>query len=138
MPRLFNLCTSFLVFLTKVFHTDYKRISVWINIYIQGIVLFIAATVFFITLLIKTNYPTVLTWLLYLFTVSQMFVVVWACYRYRPPLEKAFDKCYWDLVHLSAKTHISYTSLNILIFIALYLLIIVSDILIVCCLIKNC
>lgn len=128
MPRLFNLCTSFLVFLTKVFHTDYKRISVWINIYIQGIVLFIAATVFFITLLIKTNYPTVLTWLLYLFTVSQMFVVVWACYRYRPPLEKVFDKCYWDLVHLSSRIHLSYTLLNIIIFIIIYLILVFLDI----------
>lgn len=128
MSRLFNLCTSFLVFLTKVFHTDYKRISVWINIYIQGIVLLIAATVFFITLLIKTNYPTVLTWLLYLFTVSQMFVVVWACYRYRPPLEKAFDKCYLDLVHLSSRIHLSYTLLNIIIFIIIYLILVFLDI----------
>lgn len=124
MLRLFNLCTSFLVFLTKVFHSDYKRISVWINIYVQGIVLFAAASVAFITFLIKDNFSTVLTW----FFILQMLVVVWAYCHYRPPLEKAFYKCYRDLVHLSSRLHISYTLLNIIIFIIIYLILVFLDI----------
>ena len=127
MLRLFNLCTRFLVFLTKVFQTDYKRVSVWVNIYVQGLILFVAASFAFISLLIKGNYSTS-SWLWYIFTIMQIFVVVWASYHYRPPLIKAFDKCYWDLVHLSSRIHLSYTLLNIIIFIIIYLILVFLDI----------
>lgn len=131
MYKLFNLCTDFLVFLTRVFHTDYKRISVWVNIYAQGIVMFAAAaaTLFIVTLVRGRNDGmTTVSWIGLLLSLFQMVVVVWACFRYRPPLDKAFDKCYLDLEHLSSKIHISYTLLNVLIFIVIYLILLFFDI----------
>lgn len=130
MYKLFNLCTDFLVFLTRVFHTDYKRISVWVNIYAQGIVMFAAAATLFIVTLVRgrNDGMTTVSWIGLLLSLFQMVVVVWACFRYRPPLDKAFDKCYLDLEHLSSKIHISYTLLNVLIFIVIYLILLFFDI----------
>ena len=54
--------------------------------------------------------------------------MVWACWRYRPPLEKAFDRCYLDLERLSSQIHVSYTLLNIIIFIVIYLILLFFDI----------
>ncbi len=129
MSRIFNLCTDFLVFLTRVFRTDYKRISVWVNIYAQGLVMFAAATTLLIVTIIKDGNDglTAISWICIILAILQMAVVVWACWRYRPPLEKAFDRCYLDLGNLSSKIHISYTMLNIVIFIVIYLILLTAD-----------
>ena len=130
MPRLFKLCTDFLVFLTRVFHTNYERISVWVNIYIQGMVLFLAAATYCVVTLVKHGITglSVFSWIWLIIAVLQMVVVVWACWRYRPPLEKAFDRCYLDLERLSSQIHVSYTLLNIIIFIVIYLILLFFDI----------
>ena len=130
MPRLFNLCSDFLVFLTKVFHTDYKRISVWVNIYAQGFVMFAAAALLFVVALVRNNTDglSAVLWIQLVFALLQMVVVGWACWRYGPPLDKAFDRCYIDLERLSARLHISYKLLNILIFIVSYLILLFLDI----------
>lgn len=130
MLGLFKLCTDFLVFLTRVFHTDYKRISVWVNIYAQGFVMFAAAATLFVVTIVRYNVDgmTVISWIGLFLSLIQMIVVVWACWRYRPPLDKAFDRCYWDLERLASKIHISYTMLNVLIFIVIYLIFLFFDI----------
>lgn len=130
MYKLFNHCTDFLVFLTRVFHTDYKRISVWVNIYAQGFVMFAAAATLFVVTIVRDSVDgmTAISWIGLLLSLIQMVVVAWACWRYRPPLDKAFDRCYLDLEHLSSKIHMSYTMLNILIFIVIYLLLLFFDI----------
>ena len=130
MSRLFNLCTDFLVFLTRVFHTSYRRISVWVNIYIQGMVLFFAAATYCVVTLVKHGISdlSMFSWIWLLMAVLQMVVVIWACWRYRPPLEKAFDMCYLDLERLSSRIRVPYTWLNIIIFIVIYLILLFLDI----------
>lgn len=130
MRRLFYLCTKFLVYLTRVFNTDYKRISVWVNIYAQGFVMFAAAVTLLIVTLVRGRNVgmTAVSWIGLLLSLFQMVVVVWACWRYRPPLDKAFDRCYLDLERLAFKIHISYTLLNVLIFIVIYLILLFFDI----------
>ena len=130
MRRLFNLCTKFLVFLTRVFNTDYKRISVWVNIYAQGFVMFAAAATLFVVTIARNSVEgmKVVSWIGLLLSLFQMVVVVWACWRYRSPLDKAFDRCYLDLESLASKIHISYTLLNVLIFIVIYLILVFFDI----------
>ena len=129
MSRLFNICTDFLVLLTRVFHTDYKSISVWINIYFQGFVLFAAAATSFIATLMKTiDNLTIMKWIWLAMCLLQMVVVACACWRYRPPLDEAFDRCYMDLERLTSKIHISYSMLNVLIFVVIYLICLFFDI----------
>lgn len=130
MYKLFNLCTNFLVFLTRVFHTDYKRISVWVNIYAQGFVMFVAAALAFVVTLVRGNDDglTAVSMIWLLMALAQMVIVIWACLRYRPPLGEAFERCYLDLVGLSSKTHLPYTVLNIFIFVVIYLLFLVLDV----------
>ena len=130
MWRLFKICTDFLVFLTRIFHTDYKRISVWVNIYAQGFVMFAAAATLFVMTIVRDSVDgmTAVSWIGLLLSLFQMVVVVWACWRYRPPWEKAFDRCYWDLERLASKINISYTLLNVLIFIVIFLILLFLDI----------
>jgi len=128
--RLFKFCTDFLNVLARVFHTNYLRISVWVNIYFQGLVLFLASLAFVVVTIIRgcSSDLTLKYQIWLIIAILQIIVAVYAIWRYKPPLEPAFYKCYSDLMRLSRRIRISYTMLNILIFVVIYLILIIFDI----------
>ena len=127
---LFTLCTDFLEFLAQVFHTTYYRMSVYFNIYFQGGVLLLSALALFICSAVvshqdgfqaKTNF-------LMCYSLVQMVCVTLAFYRYRPPLDSAYYRCFYDILTISMHNMVVYMLLNILIFIVLYLILLISNI----------
>ena len=92
--------------------------------------MFAAAATLFVVTIVRDSVDgmTAVSWIGLLLSLFQMVVVVWACWCYRPPLDKAFDKCYLDLERLASKIHISYTLLNVLLFIVIFLILLFHDI----------
>lgn len=123
MSSIFILCTHFLDWLAKLFHTTYTSISVVFNIYAQGLVLFCTAIWLFIKTIIcilYTGFSVPAIWLI-AFSIIQITIVIIAFVRYSPPLYEAFDRCVKDLQFLALQLRTSYQLINILIFIILYL-----------------
>lgn len=127
---LFTLCTDFLEFLAQVFHTTYYRMSVYFNIYFQGGVLLLSALALFICSAVVTyqdGFQTKTNFLMG-YSLVQMLCVALAFFRYRPPVDSAYFKCYYDLLTISMHNMVIYAMVNILIFIVVYLLLLISNI----------
>lgn len=127
---LFTLCTDFLEFLAQVFHTTYYRMSVYFNIYFQGGVLLLSALALFICSVVVTyqdGFQTKTNFLM-VYAIVQMLFIALAFYRYRPPLDSAYYRCFYDLLTISMHNMVIYALVNILIFIVFYLMLLISNI----------
>lgn len=127
---LFTLCTDFLEFLAQVFHTTYYRMSVYFNIYFQGGVLLLSALALLICSAVVTyqdGFQTKTNFLM-VYAIVQMLFIALAFYRYRPPLDSAYYRCFYDLLTISMHNMVIYALVNILIFIVVYLLLLISNI----------
>lgn len=125
---LFSICVSLLEKLGRDLHLSYKRISVYINLYLQGIML-IASTVPCVVVAIIQEHIlftiiTSLNFCCYLFG----FIFMTRHYKLPRNINFAFDQCVRDLQYIASKLKVSYQMVNILIFIILFLLIMIVNI----------
>ena len=135
----FTLCTDFLQFLADTFHTTYARMSVYFNIYLQGGVLFLCALMLLIAAIRHAvrNGMSKEVVVFGVYALAQMLFVGYACFRYRPPLETAFNRCYTDLMTISFQNNYAYAAINLLIFVVIYLTVLITDIYFFCRLLRH-
>lgn len=135
----FTLCTVFLQFLADTFHTTYARMSVYFNIYLQGGVLFLCALMLLIAAIRHAvrNGMSKRVLAIFGYATAQILFVGYACFRYRPPLETAFNRCYTDLMTISFQNNYAYAAINLLIFVIFYIAILTTDIYLSCRLLRH-
>ena len=72
-----------------------------------------------------------------LYGMVYLLVFLLICSHYAMPMEKAFDLCYHELLMFASDWHITYNNVNYLIFILLFLVLTVGNILAAKCLSSN-
>lgn len=125
MEWLYDICCKTLSWLGDFLGLSYKEISVIFNVYIQGGLWALSAITPFFALIkmLRTNSSIgkglyLLPSIIYGMACSFLFLFV--CVRYRFPLTEAFDKCVFDLNVVTNFIHVSYETINVLIFIVLW------------------
>jgi hypothetical protein len=131
----FSVCCGSIEIVGKAVGLKYKEMSTVINTYLQsGLCVLSALWVTWDTvrrfLRRKTVGNGVLMSLGAVYGAAYIAGFVWVCKHYDMSLEAAFDLVYSELVHLTQVYDISYNNLNYLIFIVLFLVIIVGNMLI--------
>ena len=124
MKLIFEVCVRFLDWLARVCHTTYTGISVIFNIYLQGIVMLVISFILAIRVIVNitSSCPSVENISLLVFAVLQTSGVIAAFIRYRPPLNDAFMLCVHDLQSVARLCHISYQTINVILFVVIYLI----------------
>jgi hypothetical protein len=132
----FGVCCGVLYVTGTALGFTYKEICVIINIYAQsGLCLLSALWVTwaaikrFLSRKTTGNGLLVVTGVIYGSAYAIGFL--WVCQHYAMPMNQAFDLCYQELIQLSKDYHISYNNVNYIIFILLFLLITIGNLLIV-------
>ena len=120
----------------------YKEICVIGNIYLEaGICLMSALWLTWSTIKVYRRNRTILHSLLMsaglLYGMIYLFVFLLICNHYAMPMEKAFDQCYHELLMLASDWNTTYNNVNYLIFILLFLVLTVGNILAAKCLSHN-
>lgn len=119
----------------------YKEICVIGNIYMEaGICLLSALWLTWSTIKIFRQRRTVSSGLLMsagiLYGLINLIGFWMICSHYAMPLEKAFDLCYHELTVLASDWHTTYNNVNYLIFILLFLVLTLGNILVASCLLR--
>ncbi len=130
VDKLFEICVRFLIALGRCTHMTYRRISVVFNLWIQGLVLLLASVAPLVASLVAGSGAPVIC-ALAVYAALCTFIILKLLHRYNLPVNDAFALCEEDLLRLAEKWNRSYMSVNILIFVVLYLLLILFDILLV-------
>ena len=117
----------------------YKEICVIGNIYLEaGICLLSALWLTWSTIKAygrnRTRQHCLLMSLGLLYGMIYLFVFLLICKHYSMPMEKAFDLCYHELLMLASDWNTTYNNVNYLIFILLFLVLTVGNILAAKCL----
>ena len=117
----------------------YKEICVIGNIYLEaGICLLSALWLTWSTIKAygrnRTRQHCLLMSLGLLYGMIYLFVFLLICNHYAMPMEKAFDLCYHELLMLASDWNTTYNNVNYLIFILLFLVLTVGNILAAKCL----
>lgn len=125
MEWLFDICCKIMSSLGDLFGLSYKEICVIGNIYIQGGILVLSSFAPFIALIKMMIKKASIGKGLYLlpsiiYGMACCFLFLLVCIRYRFPLTEAFDKCVFDLNVVTNFIHVSYETINVLIFIVLW------------------
>ncbi len=122
----FALCALFLLVMGKLFRSGYEKMSVIVNLYIQGTLLLLAGFLPFIAALVNIcESPTFVGFLMAvgLLFYASIYVVgyIWLLRHYHQPYRYAFELCVTDLRNLSARMKMSYEALNLVIFVIWWL-----------------
>ena len=132
----FGACCGVLYVTGMALGFTYKEICVIINIYAQsGLCLLSALWVTwaaikrFLSRKTTGNGLLVVTGVIYGSAYTIGFL--WVCQHYAMPMNQAFDLCYQELIQLSKDYHISYNNVNYIIFILLFLVMTIGNMLIV-------
>lgn len=117
----------------------YKEICVIGNIYLEaGVCVLSALWLTWSTIKVYRRNRTILHSLLMsaglLYGMINLFVFLLICSHYAMPMEKAFDLCYHELLILASDWHTTYNNVNYLIFIILFLVLSLGNILAAKCL----
>lgn len=125
MEWLFDICSRFLSSLGDLLGLSYKEISVIFNVYIQGGIWVLSSFAPFIALIKTMRKKASVGKGLYLlpsiiYGMACCFLFLLVCIRYIFPLTEAFDKCVFDLNVITNFIHVSYETINVLIFIVLW------------------
>ena len=123
----FAICVGFLMLLGKLCGLTYKQISMVFNLWLQGAVLVMSATLpFVLSVILICNGFTIPRFLLIIFLVIYVLAYIWAFMRmihhYHLPFDRAFDRCVHDLQVLARKWHTSYQVVNLLLFVGAFLI----------------
>ena len=119
----------------------YKEICVIGNIYMEaGICLLSALWLTWATIKVFRQSRTVSSGLLMSASIAYGMIYLvgfWLiCSHYAMPLEKAFDLCYHELTVLASDWHTTYNNVNYLIYILLFLVLTLGNILVASCLLR--
>jgi hypothetical protein len=132
----FGACCGVLYVTGIALGFTYKEICVIINIYAQsGLCLLSALWVTwaamqrFLSHKTTGNVVLVVTGIIY--GLAYIGGFLWVCQHYAMPMNQAFDLCYQELLQLSKDYHTTYNNVNYIIFILLFLLITIGNLLIV-------
>ena len=132
----FGACCGVLYVTGIALGFTYKEICVIINIYAQsGLCLLSALWVTWAAMQRFLNRKTIGNGLLMatgiIYGSAYIGGFLWVCQHYAMPMNQAFDLCDQELIQLSKDYHISYNNVNYIIFIVLFLLITIGNLLIV-------
>lgn len=118
----FRLCVLFLVGLGKCLGLNYKQISVYFNLYLQGIIMVASGLLPLMASVYRFRAD--------LTVINSMLVVCMLCYfsmyiiggyclikHYSGDVERCFDTCVADLQKIADSWHMTYQMVNIIIFI---------------------
>ena len=130
----FIACCGVLYITGMVLGFTYKEICVIVNIYLEsGLCLLSALWVTWTA--IKRYYPqkTVGNGIImvsgFIYGIIYLCGFLWLCQHYAMPLSNAFDLCYRELVQLSKDYHTTYYNVNYAVFIILFLITTIGNIL---------
>lgn len=122
----FGCCALFLLILGKCLGLNYKQISVYFNLYLQGTVLMISGAMPLIASVY--NFYTNISWLNSLLIVLMSFYwslyivgLCWMIKHYKGDTEYAFNLCVADLKAIAQLWRLSYYTVNLIIFIGWWL-----------------
>lgn len=122
----FGLCAGFLMVLGRLLGLSYKQISVYFNLYFQGALLALSGLLPLVGAIIRfghcpdfTNGLAIAVFLVYASINVAGFV--WLVRHYSGDTEEVFDRCVSDLHVISRYWHLSYHLVNLIIFIAWWL-----------------
>ena len=130
IDKLFIVCVKFLMALGRYTHLTYKQISVMFNLWVQGIVLLLASIAPSIVGICQ-NANNAIIGLLVIYACVCTYGILRLLHHYMLPMEDAFDLCVADLLRIAKKWKRSYNYVNIALFIVLYLVLIVLDLVLV-------
>ena len=130
IDKLFIVCVKFLMALGRYTHLTYKQISVVFNLWVQGIVLLLASIAPSIVGICQ-NANNAIIGLLVIYACVCTYGILRLLHHYMLPMEDAFDLCVADLLRIANKWKRSYNYVNIALFIVLYLVLIVLDLVLV-------
>lgn len=132
----FGVCCGCLYATGMILGCSYKEICVIINIYLEsGLCLLSILWVTWITIRRFIRKRSIGSGILMVGGIAYGFVGIalflWICNHYNMPMNDAFDLCYHELIQLSKDYHTTYNNVNYIIFILLFLLITIGNMVIV-------
>jgi hypothetical protein len=132
----FGACCGILYLIGRFLGFTYKEICVIVNIYMEaGLCLLSALWVTWATIKCFTHRKTIGNGLI--MTAGGFYGIVyiggfmWLCQHYAMPMNDAFDLCYNELIQLAKNYNTTYNYVNYVIFILLFLVITIGNILLV-------
>ena len=132
----FGACCGILYLTGRFLGFTYKEICVIVNIYMEaGLCLLSALWVTWATIKCFTHRKTIGNGLI--MTAGGFYGIVyiggfmWLCQHYAMPMNDAFDLCYNELIQLAKNYNTTYNYINYVIFILLFLVITIGNILLV-------
>ena len=132
----FGACCGILYLTGKCLGFTYKEICVIVNIYLEaGLCLLSALWVSWTAIKCFIHRKTLASGLLMATGIVYGLVYIggflWICQHYAMPLNDAFDLCYHELIQLAKDYHTTYNNVNYVIFILLFLVITIGNILLI-------
>ena len=140
---LFRLCVCFLEFLGKTFKISYEKISIIVNLYIQGTLLMISG----LLPLFASIYSIIhgVGWIETLCSIASLgyasiYLVGYSqlLSRYKNTSNQYFDLCVDDLMALSKRWGMHYYLVNLLIFVVWWLSVISINVLAALWVLRKC
>lgn len=128
MYNLFEICVSFLEWIGQTFQLSYEQISVYFNLYLQGGILICSTLPALIVTICRRNAKWILVSVCNTCVYIVGFIGMMLHYHLPNDISYAFDKCVEDLVGLSQLCHLSYQQVNILIFVVIFLLLMIVNV----------
>lgn len=130
----FIACCGVLYVTGMVLGFTYKEICVIVNIYLEsGLCLLSALWVTWTAIKRFYHKKTVGNGILmvsgFIYGLVYLGGFIWLCQHYAMPLNNAFDLCYHELVQLSKDYHTTYYNVNYAVFIILFLITTIGNIL---------
>ena len=130
MNILFKICQYFLLLLGKATKLTYIEISVIFNLWFQGIILTLSSFTPLIVLLYNGGFNShpYLSIITTIYAIVYIILFTLLIIHYKLPFNRAFNLCVYDLENIANKTHLTYQTINILIFIVGFLIAILTNI----------
>lgn len=128
----FGICVLFLNILGWCVGLNYKQISVYFNLYFQGIILAfssllpVGASIYAWCTSAHLLYGIMLVCTLLYFSIY-VVGLIWMIRHYSGSTEQAFDLCVSDLKSLAKKWSVSYMTVNLIIFVGWWLALFVMN-----------
>lgn len=130
----FGICVLFLLLLGKCLGLNYKQISVYFNLYLQGVVLLCSALLPAIASIYELcHYISLLSILTACCMISYFSIyfagIVWMFKHYKGDIYSSYALCVNDLQKVSKSWHVSYMTVNLIIFIGWWIALFVINVL---------
>ena len=132
----FGACCGILYLTGRFLGFTYKEICVIVNIYLEaGLCLLSALWVTWTAIRCFIRRKTLGSGILMatgiIYSLACIGGFLWICQHYAMPMNDAFDLCYRELIQLANDYHTTYNNVNYAIFILLFLVITIGNILLV-------